>query len=81
MQLKGFTKIEQKKASEIYGGGTITLVASLLPVLAPAFNSIVTSLKILFSDKGEIKNKDGTATKWENYEDKSNSQNKLFFIN
>ncbi|MDK2819954.1 MAG: hypothetical protein KFW07_03895 [Mycoplasmataceae bacterium] len=81
MQLKGFIKIEQNKASEIYGGGALSLMTSLLPVIAPAFSSIVTSLKILFSDKGEVKNKDGTATKWENYEDKSNGQNKLFFIN
>jgi hypothetical protein len=43
--------------------------------------SLVSSFKLLFSDKGEVKGKDGTVTKWETHQDKSDSISKIHFIN
>lgn len=81
MQSKGFTKISDSTASNTYGGSGLLLLGTLLPMIIPAISALATSFKVLFSDKGEVKTKDGSTSKWETYEDKSSSLNKINFIN
>lgn len=80
MNTNGFTKITDEKAANTYGGSPLIFLGALLPLVLPAITTVVSSFKLLFSDKGEVKSKDGTSTKWENYEDKSNALTKLHFI-
>jgi hypothetical protein len=63
MTTKGFTKMTDNQSSQIYGGSAIAILGSLLPIIIPAVTSLVSSFKLLFSDKGEVKGKDGTVTK------------------
>ncbi|MGL6124906.1 MAG: hypothetical protein ACRC1F_00235 [Metamycoplasmataceae bacterium] len=81
MNKNGFTKISDEKAAQTYGGSPLIFLGALLPLVIPAISSLVTSFKVLFSDKGEVKTKDGTSSKWEKYEDKSsNLVTKITFI-
>lgn len=81
MNTNGFTKISNEKAAQTYGGSPLIFLGALLPLVIPAVSSLVTSFKLLFSDKGEVKAKDGTSSKWEKYEDKPTSlTTKITFI-
>ncbi|MGL5732568.1 MAG: hypothetical protein ACRCXE_00635 [Metamycoplasmataceae bacterium] len=81
MNKTGFTKISNEKAAQTYGGSPLIFLGALIPLVVPAVSSLVTSFKLLFSDKGEVKSKDGTSSKWEKYEDKSTGiPNKITFI-
>ncbi len=80
MKNEGFIKISDNKASQIYGGSSLMFLGALLPIVLPAVTSLVSSFKLLFSDKGEVKSKDGTTAKWEKYEEKSSALTKLHFI-
>ncbi len=79
MKMDGFTKITNIAAANTCGGGGgLILLGTLLPLILPAISNVVTSFKLLFSDKGEVKAKDGSTSKWETYEDKSTTS--LHFI-
>lgn len=63
MEPKGFKKISELTASETYGGSGLVFISSLLQIIIPAISSLIVSFKLLFSNKGEIKAKDGTTSK------------------
>ncbi len=80
MNINGFKKISDDQAAKTYGGSGMFFLGTLLPLVLPAVSSIVSSFKLLFSDKGEVKNKDGTHSKWEKHEEKANDLTKVSFI-
>ncbi|UVD81427.1 hypothetical protein NV226_01685 [Mycoplasma iguanae] len=72
MELKNFTKLDKVAKQEIAAAGFGLIFASIisaLPVIVSAISSLAGSFRIMSSDSGEIKSKDGTVQKW----DKSNT--------
>jgi hypothetical protein len=63
MTTNGFIKMSDDQASKTYGGSSLMFLGALLPIVLPAITSFVSSFKLLFSDKGEVKAKDGTTSK------------------
>ncbi len=80
MDINGFKRITDDQAAKTYGGSPLFFLGTLFPMILPVVSSLVSSFKLLFSDKGEIKTKDGTSSKWEKYEDKTNDLTKITFI-
>lgn len=68
MQLNGFTEMDLSTKKQIVGGAWFTTVLASIPILVSGIATLAGAYRVLFSDSGEIKTKEGLSQKW----DKSN---------